>query len=81
VRYLIQLTTKGFVQARVIVPVHIAPQAADAVEPPPSMHIDQLTSFSPFNKPRLVLGHLRKGVPDVVAIPLLVASDVLGVHH
>ncbi len=51
-------------------PVDVAPQAAHAVEIRPAVDIDQRAALGPLDHQRLVLGHLRKRMPDDLAIPL-----------
>ena len=50
-------------------PVHVAPQAAYAVEQRAAIAGEKLASFGPFNNQRLILGHLGERVPDMFAIP------------
>ena len=61
----------GGVDLRVAMAVDVAPQAADAVDVPVAVDIDQHAAFGPFDHKRLVLGHLREGVPDVRAVPIV----------
>jgi hypothetical protein len=49
--------------------VDIAPQAADAIDVLVALDVGEQAAFGPFDDKRLVLGHLREGVPDVGAVP------------
>src|SRR4051812_4522612 len=60
-------------------PVHVAPQATDAVEIRVAADIVQRAAFGTLDDERLVLAHLREGVPDVLAIPTLEIAAI--VHH
>ena len=68
-RDLRQLLVDCRVQPRMPVPVQIAPQARDAVEILAAFAINQRAAMSRLNQQRLVLGHLREGMPDVGQIP------------
>ena len=70
-RHFVELCPNGRVDLRVPMAVDIAPQAAHAVDIPIAVDIDQHASFGPFDHKRLVLGHLREGVPDVRAVPIV----------
>ena len=49
--------------------VEVAPQAAGGVEIFAAVDIDQRAAVGALDDQRLVLGHLREGVPDDFAIP------------
>jgi len=69
VGHLVQLSANRLIQSRVRVAVDVAPQIAHAVQELSAINIDQRTAVSPLDQQRLVLGHLRKGVPDDLAVP------------
>ena len=51
--------------------VDVAPQAADAVDVLVAVDVGEHAALGPFDDERLVLGHLREGVPDVGAVPIV----------
>src|SRR5690349_14216981 len=65
---LVELLANGRVDLRMSMAMHVAPQAADAVDISTPLHVDQRAALGPLDEQRLVLGHLRERVPDVVAI-------------
>ena len=71
VGHAIELLADGGVDPRMAVPVDVAPQAADAVEVLAAVDVHQHAALGPLEDQRLVLGHLREGVPDKLAIPSL----------
>ena len=68
VRHFVELGSDGRVDLRMAMAVDVAPQAADAVDVPVSLDIDQHAALGPFDHKRLVFGHLGEGVPDVGAV-------------
>ena len=48
-----------------------------AVDVAAAVDVDQLAAFGPLDHKRLVLGHLREGVPDDRAIPIAQSVAVL----
>ena len=70
VRHFVELGSNGRVDLRMAMAVDVAPQAADAVDVPVSLDIDQHAALGPLDHKRLVFGHLREGVPDVGAVPV-----------
>ena len=67
--HFVQLVANRLIQSRVSVPMNVAPQIGDTVQELPAIDIDQRTAVSPLDQQRLVLGHLRKGVPNDLAVP------------
>ena len=72
----IELLANRGVDSRMMVAVDVAPHAAGAVEILAAVDVDQPAAFGPRDDERLVLRHLREGMPMVAAIPVdeLVAS-------
>jgi hypothetical protein len=70
-RHLVELLANGRVDHRMSVPVHIAPQAAHAVDIFAAIATDQRAAMSSLNKERLILSHLSEGMPDMLPIPAL----------
>ena len=66
---LVQLLANGGVQSRVAMSVNVAPETADSIDILAAFGVDQYATFRAFDQPRLELGHLRKGMPDVSQIP------------
>jgi hypothetical protein len=66
---LVELVTNGRVDGRMAMTMNVAPQAADAVEVLATIDVNQGAAVSPLNEEGLVLRHLSKRVPDVVAVP------------
>ena len=69
-RHFVELRADGGVDLRVAMAVDVAPQAAHAVDILVAVNVDQHAPFGPFDHKRLVLGHLREGVPDERAVPV-----------
>ena len=82
-RHAIELRANGRVDFRVPVPVDIAPQAAYPVDITLAIDIPEHAALSPLQYQRLVLGHLRKGVPDERAVPGFYIFNIGNrhVHH
>ena len=70
VGHAVKLLAHGRIDPRVPVAVHVAPHAARAVEIRAAVDIEQPAAFGPLDHERLVLGHLREGVPEVAAVPI-----------
>ena len=68
---LTELVADGRVDLRVTMPMYVAPETAHTVEILAAVDVDQRAALSPFEKQRLVLGHLSEGVPDDLAIPAI----------
>ena len=66
----IELRTNRRVDLRVVVAVHVAPHAARAVEILAAVDIDQPATLRTLDHERLILGHLREGVPVMAAVPV-----------
>src|SRR4051794_34906151 len=71
---LVELPADGRIDLRMTMTVNVAPQAADTVDVPSPVNVDQRASFSPLDQQRLVVGHLRKRVPDVLLVPAFQVS-------
>ena len=67
--HLVELLANGRIEPRVMVAVNVAPDAGASVEICAAVDIDQCAAVGPFDHQRFVLGHLREGVPEVVAVP------------
>ena len=77
---LIELLTNRRIDSRMPVAVHITPQATHAIDKRSAMNIDQSATFRALDQQRLVLGHLREGMPDVLAIPAKQVVDRRRTH-
>ena len=67
----IELRADGRVDLRVAMAVDVAPQAAHAVDVLVAVDVGEHAALGPLDDKRLVLGHLREGVPDVGAVPVV----------
>ncbi len=67
----VELPAEGRIQPRVPMAVDIAPQAADAVDIGVAVDVEEQAALGALEHQRLVLGHLREGVPDQRAVPCL----------
>ncbi|MCA9134581.1 MAG: hypothetical protein KDA45_15545, partial [Planctomycetales bacterium] len=50
--------------------MHIAPHAANSIEQPAPLLIEKPHAFGTVDNQRLILGHLREGMPIVLAVAL-----------
>ena len=69
VGHAVELGADGRVDARMPMTVDIAPQAADRVEIAAAVDIEDVAAFAALQNERLILGHLREGMPDQRAVP------------
>ena len=70
VGHAVELRADGRVDPRMPMTVDVAPQAADRVEIAAAVDIEDVAAFAALQDQRLVLGHLREGVPDERAVPV-----------
>lgn len=66
----LELLNYGGIDAWMTMPMHVAPQAADTIQQSPVVGIDQPHPFGSIYHQRLVFGHLGKGVPIMLAVPI-----------
>ena len=65
----IQLLSQCRIELRMPMAMQVAPHAAGAVEIFATVDVDQRAAVGALDHKRLILGHLREGVPDDFAIP------------
>lgn len=65
----VELLSDCCVDLRMPVAVNVAPQTAHSVEVFPAIHIDERAAAGPLDNERLILGHLREGMPDMREVP------------
>ena len=58
--------------------MQIAPHAADAVQIPVALNVVEPDPLGRLDDERLIFGHLGKGVPVVIAVPL---GQYIGIGH
>ena len=66
-----ELLPQGRIETWMPVSVDVAPQTAHPIQIAAAMHINECAALGPLDKEGLVLRHLREGVPDNLAVPLL----------
>ena len=66
---LVQLIAQGLVQARMSVPVDIAPYATDAIDVFSTLLVEQGTPLSPVDDKGFLFAHLGERVPDDFTVP------------
>ena len=59
------------IQARMAVPVDVAPQAAHGIQILAAVDVDQRRAVGPLENQRPIFGHLRERMPEDLAIPAL----------
>jgi hypothetical protein len=64
----IELLPDRRVELGVPVAVHVTPHAAAAIEIGVAVNVIERAAFRPFNDQRLILRHLREGMPDVLTV-------------
>ncbi len=75
VGHAIKLLADRGVDPRMAMAVDVAPQAARGVEIAAAVDIENVAALAAVENQRLVLGHLREGVPDERAVPM---NELLG---
>lgn len=64
-----QLFFDGPIDVGMVMSVDVAPQTANTIEKTTALVVNKPVSFSSFNEPRFVLGHLSEGMPNMRTIP------------
>ncbi len=65
----VELLAQSRVEPGMAMAMHVAPQAARAVDVAVAVDVDQRAAVAPLEDQRFVLGHLGEGVPDELAVP------------
>ena len=68
---LIQLFVNRLIDCGMLMAVDVAPQAADSIDIDIAVDVSQGTAQSTMDDEWFIAGHLRKGMPNVVTIPIL----------
>src|SRR6478609_280280 len=69
-RHTTHLLTNCRVYLRMVVAVNVAPHAARAINVRSAVDVDESTTLGALDHERLVIRHLRKGMPMMLAIPI-----------